>query len=247
MAKFIIGVDCSTDERKVGLALGSIVQGRLNIHEVVRGNRKQSVAELIGEWLLADQPTLLALDAPLGWPIPMGVELFDHSAGVSLKSERNYFFLRQTDRIIWDKIEKKPLEVGANYIARTAHAALKLLQTLREEKDMAIPLAWEPGVLAETCAIEVYPAATLSAYGISNKNYKSPKATTVRQQLIDRLSDHMDIAADRKQLELSPHLVDAVICVLAGYDFLSGQCLLPNNMETAHKEGWIWVKDPKKN
>jgi hypothetical protein len=53
-------------------------------------------------------------------------------------------------------------EVGANLIARTAHAALKLLDDLIQVTELAIPLAWEQGRVRETCAIEVYPSRFLA-------------------------------------------------------------------------------------
>jgi len=37
-------------------------------------------------------------------------------------------------------------------------------------------------------------------------------------------------------------VLDAAICVLSGFYFLSNQCLAPPNLELAKKEGWIWVK-----
>ena len=39
---------------------------------------------------------------------------------------------------------------------------------------------------------------------------------------------------------------DAVLCVLTGKDFMQGLCLGPDEEELplAHKEGWIWVRDP---
>ena len=37
---------------------------------------------------------------------------------------------------------------------------------------------------------------------------------------------------------------DAMLCVLAGQDFLSGRAMPPDNLELARQEGWIWVRRP---
>jgi hypothetical protein len=72
-------------------------------------------------------------------------------------------FRRMTDDEIHRRLRKRPLEVGANLIARTAHSALKLLGEIRERTGLAIPLAWAPVEALPYRAIEVYPAATRSS------------------------------------------------------------------------------------
>ena len=37
----------------------------------------------------------------------------------------------------------------------------------------------------------------------------------------------------------------AVVCELAGADFLRSEVLEPTDMEIAKKEGWIWVQKPR--
>lgn len=109
-------------------------------------------------------PCLIALDAPLGWPKGLGRQLQNHLAGAVVTSEPNEIFRRETDRFIERAYQKRPLEVGANLIARTAHSALKLLGDIRAASDREIPLTWTPRTIVGTVAIEVYPAATLIAH-----------------------------------------------------------------------------------
>lgn len=111
---------------------------------------------------------LLALDAPLGWPEELGRSLLQHRAGDPIESEPNRLFKRKTDAEIFRRLHKRPLEVGANLIARTAHAALGLLNNVRRLTGHDIPLAWDPTNLGRIAAIEVYPAATLLARGFKN-------------------------------------------------------------------------------
>jgi len=136
-------------------------------------------------------------------------------------------------REILQRLNKKPLEVGANLIARTAHAALDLLHKLRQETKLSIPLAWEPLNVTETCAIEVYPAATLKAMDADHKS----ALRAIRKD------SSLSINVAEENLE-SRHCMDAVLCVLAGMDFLSGKCKPPteSEKEIAEKEGWIWVR-----
>lgn len=144
-------------------------------------------------------------------------------------------------------LKKRPLDIGADRIARAALAALRLLGDVREDLNQPIPLCWEPGTLARTQAIEVYPAATLKARDFVHTGYKGSavEARAARESISRKLSGEfkIDSAALQEGLE-SDHLLDAMICVAAGFDFLDGKCLKPENQSKAKREGWIWVRDP---
>jgi hypothetical protein len=87
----IIGVDCATDEARVGLAAarfdGSVAESRerIRLTEVVCGGGEESIVETMARWAQAARidglPVLLALDAPLGWPARLGEVLAGHRAG----------------------------------------------------------------------------------------------------------------------------------------------------------------------
>lgn len=241
----VIGIDCAANEKRVGLAYGSIDKQKVEIREVALGGRSKPVVDLIVKWLPKDTPALLALDAPLGWPKALASELSEHSAGKPLRVQPDRLFTRFTDRLVREKIGKRPLAVGADLIARTAHSALSLLQTLREKTGFEIPLTWKPDGIRETCAIEVYPAATLAVHGMNVKGYKKPCAYDERSQLLELFTSWLKIVTDRELLKSSPDAIDAVLCILAAHDFLLGKCLRPDDEKTAHKEGWIWVRNPK--
>jgi hypothetical protein len=82
----------------------------------------------------------------------------------ALGKEPNELFRRATDDDIKLRLGKRPLDVGADRIARTAAAALKLLDRLRRETGRPIPLAWTPDEDPTWRAIEVYPVATRIAH-----------------------------------------------------------------------------------
>jgi hypothetical protein len=138
-------------------------------------------------------------------------------------------FLRTTDRWIVDRLEKRPLDVGASFIARTAHRALMLLDEIRQETGHPVPLVWEPCPFRGVGAIEIYPAATRIALGAA----KVPASS-------DGLSNHLQ--GDLSALGKNPHVRDAAWCAVAGADFLAGRADPPSDIDLARREGWIWVR-----
>lgn len=242
----IIGIDCATKEAKTGLALGSVQDEQISIIEVATGSKDKSSVDTILNWLSNNQPALLAFDAPLGWPTELSRQLITHVAGQSICPDPEFLFSRETDRVVHNELHKKPLEVGADYIARTAHSALKLLNDLRQRTSLKIPLVWEMSKIKDTCAIEVYPAGTLKARELKGPTKDDKYAKNKRIELLKQL--HVDISSKsvREIVAGNSDAFDAVICVLAASDFVLGKCIsIPaDKMEQARKEGWIWVKSP---
>ncbi len=241
----IIGIDWSTDDKKTGIALGSVQSNKVVIKDVKVGSKNERPEEVILGWLRRDRLALLAIDAPLGWPVALAEELPSHTAGEIIRGDANDLFRRGTDRLVKREIGKQPLDVGADHIARTAHSALRLLDRLRKKTGLPIPLAWEMGNIKDTCAIEVYPAATLRAWLGSVPNYKDKGAASERLKLTAKISASLS-EASLTVIKQSSDAFDAIICVLAASDFLSGRCIsMPTESEAlAKKEGWIWVRNP---
>jgi predicted RNase H-like nuclease len=241
----IIGVDCATKENYVGLALGRVKAGETWIEEVTLGSRVLPVAETIAGWAGRSRCTLLALDAPLGWPADLGGALVAHTAGNPIDIDPNLLFRRETDRFVKREINKQPLDVGADRIARTARAALELLQDVRNATDEAIPLAWDPDLGAGIHAIEVYPGATMAAYGVAARGYKKRKeGQAPRRELLAFLGEQVRLPEDTALMEENADALDAGLCVLSALDFLRGRATTPRDQQKARKEGWIWVRKP---
>jgi hypothetical protein len=137
----LLGIDCATDPKKTGLALGEVRGESIHILRCTTGSSRMTPAMIANDWLKDYDDVLIALDAPLGWPKALGFCLFNHKAGVPIKLDADVLFSRATDKAIRKRLGKKPLEVGANLIARTAVAALSLLGELRQSTDRQIPLA----------------------------------------------------------------------------------------------------------
>lgn len=238
----IVGVDCATVDAKVGLAQGCLNNGSLEIRQANLCGREQQAASLVARWISERPgPTLLAIDAPLGWPVPLAEALIQHRAGEPLHTPANAMFRRAADVFIHDELGKTPLDVGADRIARTAYAALRLLDDLRARLTLPIPLAWGPEDVTQVAAIEVYPAASLLAHGLRSGGYKKREQIQQRREIVDALRQRLTIAEGVPDLATSADLVDAGVCLLAGMDFLQGETHGPRDPELAQREGWIWV------
>ncbi|MBM3493821.1 MAG: DUF429 domain-containing protein [Armatimonadetes bacterium] len=238
----MIGLDCATDDANVGAALGKWRDGALSVQRVILCDQLAPVA-VVGDWLgKADEPVLLALDAPLGWPAPLAQTLVLHRAGDELSAGADQMFRRMTDRVIHKNVGQTPLDVGADRIARTAHAALRVLGELRRVLSRPVPLAWSVHALAGITAIEVYPAATLSAHGIRSAGYKKREHMAERREILDALRTRLSLPDDIGLLESDADALDAVVCLLAAKDFVEGQAVSPDDAKLAEQEGWIWSR-----
>jgi len=192
---------------------------------------------------------LLALDAPLGWPAPLGTHLSKHFAGKAITLSSNSLFRRRTDEVIRDRLHKAPLEVGANFIARTAVSALRLVADLSELTATEIPLAWQPFQQKGISAIEVYPAGTLRAY--QEIGFIRGVGTVVQRKkaLLRHLErkGRLHFPSGLTRAVRNEHVLDSVVCCIAALDFLEGHAISPTMKEDedkATKEGWIWVRNP---
>ncbi len=235
----IIGIDCATQPEKVGLARARWNPGGAPLEELEfhRSTRGDNIASRVKRWIAPSGLTLLALDAPLGWPAAFGQSLAGHQAGQPLEVEDESFFRRLTD-ISLDDVHR-PMDVTANLIARTAFWAVNLLGKVTTSP---IPLAWDPYHLPPLSAIEVYPAATLQRMQLLVPGYKSPGNQALRQQLIDGIAGRFGGAPDWSPCLKDADQLDAAVCLLAAADFLSNEAASPADMELAKKEGWIWVR-----
>ncbi len=239
-ARQIIGIDCAVNPRKTGIASGLYQNARLNLLDVQVGVKGKSVASCIIDLWKQDYPLLLAIDAPLGWPQSMSASLSIHKAGDILPVGANSLFRRSTDEFVHAKLKKQPLDIGADRIARTAHAALGILQEMRTILSMDIGLSWNPKSNDRISAIEVYPAATLIAHGISTEGYKSEQQERVR--IVGVMRHLFGLELSSELLISSCDALDSVICLIAGKDFIEHNVYPPEDLITAKKEGWIWFK-----
>ena len=238
-----IGIDCAVQSRNIGVAVGSVAGETVSIQKLFVGI--DDPAKLIASIVAGSGFALLAFDSPLGWPEPMGQLLIEHRASAALPLDANHLFRRETDRFVKRRIGKQSLDVGADRIARTAHAAVGLLEQVRALTSAEIPLAWQGQALSKATCIEVYPAATLEALGISSRGYKGNKDShrQARAMLLGKLDGILRLSdAATEKAVANDDAFDAALCCVAAADFLSGNVFEPTNIDLARKEGWIWVR-----
>lgn len=230
----ILGVDCSTDPKKTGLALAELdADGIVHVSHCCTGSKQATPYAIALDWLMGSERVILALDAPLGWPAALSKSLIHHKAGEHIKTAPNELFRRLTDDEIHRRLGKRPLDVAADRIARTAASALSLLDEMRLRSGHQIPLLWSSDQVASWGAIEVYPAATMIGHGAINRYQDSFKG-------------YLRAPPALSLLEVSEHELDAMICALAAADFMRGVAVAPTPDQTnvALVEGWIWARPP---
>lgn len=246
MSITIIGIDCAVNEKNIGIAVGNYSDGSCSVLHLLNQEKARPIPEFACDWIERSKQTLFALDAPLGWPSDLGKALAEHVAGVGIDIPSDLMFRRATDRFVRRQFGKQPLDVGADRIARTARAALNLLDKTRQETGLEIPLVWTPRYTEKAAAVEVYPAGSLISHGLPASGYKKKDQIAVRQHILNGLKRSIQLDIDLTLAEANPDILDAIVCVLAGSDFLAGYALPPADLDEAKKEGWIWIKGFKR-
>ena len=94
----LIGVDCATDPRNVGIARALWDGGGCRLEVVGVAATWQAITERVASWCTSQ--TLIAIDAPLGWPAPLGQALVGHEAGAGIDAAPNALFRRATDDLV---------------------------------------------------------------------------------------------------------------------------------------------------
>ena len=237
----LIGVDCATVPERTGVAIGRLVDGHLSLDAVHPPGRTLDVAGLVATALQGGGPAVLALDAPLGWPSALGDHLAGHHAGAPIPATPAALFSRATDHAIRARLGKQPLEVGADRIARTAVAALGLMDRVRLRTGRALPVAVTAAPPADAVAIEVYPAALIAAGGTRPRGpvaMADAKIALVLESFGSAVAVHLDA------LRGSPDTLDAALCVVAAADWVRGRAVPPppELALTVQREGWIWAR-----
>lgn len=236
----LIGIDCAVDPANTGLCMGDYKDGVLTVREALNGSGR--VPEEIAAGWTGSGPLLVGLDAPLGWPSPLGDSLVSHRAGDFLDTPANRLFRRFCDDYTAETIGKRPMDVGADRIARTAHGALSLLAGLRRLSGRPLPLGWQPGEPPSGEVIETYPAAWLTVAGLPAKAYKRTEQRNVREEILSGLPGWVRLVCGTQAFLDDADILDALLCLLVCVAYLQGLVRHPpaEKAELIRREGWIW-------
>jgi hypothetical protein len=198
--------------------------------------------------LLSHREVVLAIDAPLGFPIAF-VDLLARKpiALVSPKKEiDNPLAYRETDRHIHSKFGKKPLSATFDRIGNTATVAMVHTRRLSEMQQLRVP-PFEERAKGIATAIEVYPALLKEnrPRGASKLNPATRRKEPVR--ILENVRHLMP-----NQIKDGTHQSDACLCALLalayGYDGRIKSLPRLQGPTTASSavqyEGWIFYQDP---
>ncbi|WP_321992608.1 DUF429 domain-containing protein [Marispirochaeta aestuarii] len=243
----LIGIDCAVDPSNTGLCLAQYRKGEaLRVLEACSGF-KDSPAEIAARWIAANPglPVLLGMDAPLGWPVSLSEALRTHRAGDVLPSAANELFRRYTDVFTARAIGKRPMDVGADRIARTAHAALRLLDEIRRLSSLSFSPGWDPRAAARSAVLETYPAAWLKVSGLPDRSYKKKEQLDQRKFILAELEKELFMEVPREPFLEDADILDALVCTLVCRDYREGRVIRPpaEKESLVRREGWIWLSD----
>jgi hypothetical protein len=236
----LIGIDCAVDPANTGLCMAEYADGLLIVQEALSGARREP-AEIAAGWV-GKGPFLVGLDAPLGWPVSLGDSLVEHRAGDPLGLSANRLFRRFTDDYTAKSIGKRPMDVGADRIARTAHAALSFLADFRRLSGLPLSLGWKPGEPPAGEVLETYPAAWLTVAGLPSRAYKRRDQRSVRETILDGLPDWVELESGRESFLADADILDALLCIMVCVAYLQGKVAPPpaEREGLVRREGWIW-------
>ncbi|WP_370531340.1 DUF429 domain-containing protein [Nakamurella sp. PAMC28650] len=214
---------------------GSVVLEHVQVHT---GNRdilsRSEGAEVVG------------IDCPLGWPAPFTDLLLAQRSGVvdpgvgdSIETRRSLAF-RRTDFDVHTRTGRWPLSVSADLIGYPAMRAAGLLAALAETGKVLR----RSGI--DSAVAEVYPAASLSLWGLTSRGYKADPV--LRSALISQLlaaAPWLDLSAGLALCRWSDDAFDAVVAALVAGAVLVGRTSAPPEADVvvADEEGWIRLPD----
>lgn len=270
----VIGIDCAADPKNIAVASATKAGTRLTIDRVFLGrstggtrpDRLRCLATKVSGLISTEMPTLLALDAPLGWPVAMRSVLAGGVAGPvpGIPKDAGDFFRRRTDRIVADITGKTPQSVGASWVASLTHTALRLIDLIAKECGEhtsmgGTALALDNSFSENVHFIEVYPALAGPLLLSSRSNWKEvgEKLKKTKEGEWDlaeqklrkhlRIDFALDGDAEATNERFRDHGLDAILCAWLGFRFLRGQCVSPQSSsetkispEELAQEGWIW-------
>lgn len=241
----LVGIDLSTNPKNCGIC---IIEDD-EVAYVGQGSRDTKHPAKIREYCTG--ANVVALDVPFGWPKPFATALAEYNVGHALDANRERYRLRTTDIWLVQELPQQftfstkppnPFSVSADKLGGTAMMGTMLLQALSDEFELS-PRNGQ----VRPAVIETYPAASLWAWGLPYKDYKTGNnAKTVRATILAGLEDLYGFHLEnyREILLGSDHCLDALIAAFTARAYADHRTFDPPADipdEVLDFEGWIRI------
>jgi hypothetical protein len=233
-----VGVDLAAGAKATAVALVEWGAGHATVTSVHRGAGDDVILDALGGAGKA------GIDCPLGWPDDFIAFISGHQHGpVAVPPEypadgwKRRLTMRLTDQVVRAETGLTPLSVSADLLG---HVALRCACLLAEASRRGLVIdRTGAGVLTE-----VYPAASLKAWGLTHGGYKRRGSGQALGEMVDKLmSDapwlHLGLAEDA--CRGSHDAFDAVIAALTARAAALGLTRgprTPDEASAAATEGW---------
>jgi predicted nuclease with RNAse H fold len=224
-----LGIDLSSQPKNTVACLIDWSKGAAVAREPALRCTDAKLVELIHE---AD---VVGIDAPFGWPADFVAAVAGWKHEEWTNEHRDRLRFRETDRAIKQRLGIDPLSVSTDRIALPAMRAMSLLQRF--------------GVTdrsGDGRFFEVYPAATLVAWGLSRRGYKQTESKDARWAILKTLREKFSFLTVEESYIESSDTLDAFIASLTARAAAQGltQVPAPEQRVLAQQEGWIHVPSP---
>jgi hypothetical protein len=231
------GVDLAADPRRTALAVVSWMPGAARLEQLALGVDDDDILDA------ATTVTRIGIDCALGWPDAF-VEFVSAHARAEVAPEvdggadwRRTLAYRATDRHIHARTGRWPLSVSTDRLGVTAMRCAGLTGRLAA-RGLTVDRSGVTGVVAE-----VYPGATLRAWGFDNTRGYRVDAEARRGLLaeIGVSAPGLDLGPFADLMIASPDAMDAVVAAFGARAAALGRFELPPAELTEHarREGWI--------
>ena len=193
---------------------------------------------------VCESSDMTGIDCPFGWPEPFVRAVRAHAEGAPwpgrdepVEEYRSSLARRATDREVQARTRLTPLSVSADRIGLTTMRCALLLDRLGNVDRTGVT-----GTVAE-----VYPAASLHAWGLPAGGYKRtagrPRLSMMIEELCRRVPSLRFAPGARERCVESDDAFDALVCALTARAVLDGRTVraAPDQRVLAATEGWIHV------
>lgn len=174
---------------------------------------------------------VIGIDAPFGWPTEFVAAVRQWTSPAWNEEIRDRLRFRETDRWVKDRFKLAPLSVSSDRIALPAMRAMALLQ--------------RHGVTdrsGDGRFFEVYPAGSLSQWGLQSEGYKKQKeGHRARRDILAALRAKLPWLEVPELTAATADGLDSLIAALTVRCAAQAATFLPEpaQRELARREGWI--------